>query len=453
LKQESDLSEKMRDYVSRRSFMKGTLAFTALSAAAVAGCTPGEVAAESNTSLYGKPMWVRRVDKPTYVIDDSVLTRFDRRNGGFNTAAQAWGPEKTAELNAERARVIQEGVQQGLPGRDLKAQALVNGANATRSSEASKTLYSWTPLRAKHPREAYGVDAWQGTPEENARMVKAACLFYGAGSAGIAELDRRWIYSDIKFEDVEEPNKNEGIIPDRCKYVIAVTIPMSFDLLDLAPLPMSSAGTGQGYSLMPFVVGSIAEFIRALGYTAIPCGNDTGLSVPICIDAGLGEVGRTGRLITPEWGPCVRLAKVITDFPMAVDKPIDFGVQQFCRVCKKCAETCPGEALSFETEPSWEVTGPWNQPGKKVWQEDAAKCLEAWRKLGTGCGTCIRVCPYTKRAETKVHDIIKGTISMAPFMSGLIAKADDWFGYGSEGDPEAWWKMLHHSFGRDAYNG
>ncbi len=441
--------------VSRRTFVKGTLALTALSAAAAAGCAPGSVASAGNTSRFGKPSWVKRVDKYPVEIDDSALTRYDSGNGGFSTAARAWGPDLTAELSRIQQSVTLEGVRNNLPGNDLKARALQHGAACLMYGQPGRLLYSWSAVR---PPTDYGVGPWQGSPEEAAQLVKAAALFYGAGSVGIARLDRRWIYSrdggkDLVFEDVPEPviEDTRKVIPEKVQYQISLAIPQSFELIALAPTAMSSAATGFGYSLMAFVAGLLAEFIRQLGYVAIPCGNDTGLSVPMAIDAGLGEVGRTGRLITPEWGPNVRLAKVLTDLPMAVDKPIVFGVMDFCRKCKKCAEHCPGDALSLETEPSWEITGVWNQPGKKVWQEDAAKCLKAWRELGTGCSVCVRVCPYTKRAETMLHDVVKGTISTMPTLSSFIAKADDWFGYGVRKDPDAWWRRLGRSFGRDGF--
>jgi len=43
---------------------------------------------------------------------------------------------------------------------------------------------------------------------------------------------------------------------------------------------------------------SYKRFDRDIGYHAVPCGNDTAISVPITIQAGLGHVGRHGRLIT-----------------------------------------------------------------------------------------------------------------------------------------------------------
>jgi len=42
----------------------------------------------------------------------------------------------------------------------------------------------------------------------------------------------------------------------------------------------------------------------------------------------------------------VRISGVITDLPVASDKPIDFGLQEFCKTCKICATECPAGALS-----------------------------------------------------------------------------------------------------------
>jgi len=92
--------------------------------------------------------------------------------------------------------------------------------------------------------------------------------------------------------------------------------------------------------------------LSGLGYEAIPCVNDTAQSIPFALDAGLGELSRLNKLVTPEFGPAVRLCKVFTDMPMAYDKPIDFGLVEFCKGCKKCAEACPSRALSFDDEPS-----------------------------------------------------------------------------------------------------
>jgi reductive dehalogenase len=143
-------------------------------------------------------------------------------------------------------------------------------------------------------------------------------------------------------------------------------------------------------------VASLAEFIRGLGYQAIPSVNDTAQSVPFAMEAGLGELSRLNKLVTLEFGAAVRLCKVFTDLPMECDQPVDFGLAAFCRMCKKCAEACPSRALSFDDDPSYKVRGPWNNPGHKAWFEDSYRCLQYWQKVGNGCGICIASCPYTK---------------------------------------------------------
>ena len=73
----------------------------------------------------------------------------------------------------------------------------------------------------------------------------------------------------------------------------------------------------------------------------------------MAISAGLGELGRTNRLINPIFGGNVRIDGFLTDLPLAPDKPIDFGLQEFCKRCKKCAEACPSGSVSQADEQFW----------------------------------------------------------------------------------------------------
>ena len=65
------------------------------------------------------------------------------------------------------------------------------------------------------------------------------------------------------------------------------------------------------------------------------------------MQAGMGELGRNGLLITPEFGPRVRISKILTDLPLIPDSPIEFGVTEFCDVCMKCADLCPSRSISL----------------------------------------------------------------------------------------------------------
>ena len=97
----------------------------------------------------------------------------------------------------------------------------------------------------------------------------------------------------------EEPviNDEEIVIPESYKYAIVMTVPMEFIENSHAPTPIEVT-SNMGYARMHVIAGTVAEFIRGLGWNAIPMGNDTALSVPMAAQAGLGHVGRNGRLIT-----------------------------------------------------------------------------------------------------------------------------------------------------------
>ena len=158
---------------------------------------------------------------------------------------------------------------------------------------------------------------------------------------------------------------------------------------------------------MAFILACTGEFIRNLGYKAIQCGNDTALSIPLAIDAGLGELGRNGLLITPQHGPRVRLCKIFTDLPLEPDKPLEFGVKEFCKKCKQCAEHCEAGAISKEDEPSFEAVCRSNNPGVLKWYVDVERCYLYWCENGTDCSTCIKVCPYNIASTRKANVTVK----------------------------------------------
>jgi epoxyqueuosine reductase len=189
---------------------------------------------------------------------------------------------------------------------------------------------------------------------------------------------------------------------------------------------------------MAIVASRVAEFMRGIGYKAIPCGNDTALSIPLAIDAGLGQFGRICRLVTPEYGPNIRLMKVLTDAPLAYDSPIDFGLLEFCNNCKKCVNACPVEALPFG-DPAWEGRTESETKGVYKWQQDADRCLNWWGQMGTGCGICIRSCPWTA-GIMKDNGTAKYLVEKFPALDLVWKPLDDFAGNGVLRDPATFWK-------------
>jgi reductive dehalogenase len=230
-------------------------------------------------------------------------------------------------------------------------------------------------------------------PAKTAELIKTMALQFGSTVVGITELNPDWVYGyPIRgrgFENLEEPLE----IPDWWRYAIVVGTPMSSDPMYANP---NFGTSNDAYSRSRIIAARMEAFIKALGYPArshIP-GTSYDLMVPpISIDAGLGEQGRNGIMITPEVGCNIRPAVVTTNIPVSTDKPIDIGVDDFCLHCKVCAEACPSGAIPMGEKV--EVRG------YRRWKVDTAKCQNFWTSnLGNmGCRICVSVCPYTRKAN------------------------------------------------------
>ena len=296
-------------------------------------------------------------------------------------------------------------------------------------------LYSWEDNTQGVNELPEGLKFDSSDLEYNTRLVKKAAKLYGADMVGVSKLDRRWIYT--KGFHLVKRTEYDIHIPDEYAYVISMAVAMDYDYYKYTPTFIAGADTGLGYSKMAFTAGLLAKFLRQLGYKAIPTGNDTAMSVPYAIQAGLGELGRNNILITPRFGPRVRLCKIFTDFPLVCDEPIEFGVTEFCEACKKCAKHCPPQAIPHGSR-SVEPVNKSNAGGTFKWYSDLEKCFKFWAKNACDCGNCIRVCPFNK-PDGVLHEVTRWFIERFPKLDASIVKGDDIFGYGRQADIEAFW--------------
>lgn len=330
--------------------------------------------------------------KSNYTIDTSILKQYDQRNLIFNRIDNdtSWrGYKKTTE-------------KQGLRNITEKRKGYTRIDNAL--AEAAWTVYdvwteafNWNRLIRPDGPSLMGEKWYQGlykvtNIDEMTVKLKKAAKFYGASLVGITELDRRWLF-------VNKRNLTPLKLTNEVKSVIVMAFEMNETGIAASPTCLAAAATGLGYSMMAFTSSCLSEFIRNLGYMAIPAGNDIALSIPLAIDAGLGQLGRNGLLITPEYGPRVRICKIFTNLPLVPDKPLTFGVTDFCKQCKLCAKACEVGAISMEEKPSFQPACKSNNPGVLKWYVDSEKCYEFWCDNGTDCSTCIAVCPYNKRSK------------------------------------------------------
>jgi len=228
--------------------------------------------------------------------------------------------------------------------------------------------------------------------KQTSRLIKKIAHELGSVLVGIAKLNPDWVYKYPMRGRGFDPNEPVEV-PKHWEYAIVVGTPMSWD----ATLANPTFGTSNdAYSKSRIVAYRLASFIKTLGYAARPHtpGSSYDLMVPpIMVDAGLGEQGRHSIVITPELGSNFRPAVITTNLPLVPDKPIDFGVQEFCKKCKICAENCPAGAITMGEKE--EIRGYTRYP---VCSE---KCHTFWSScLGNmGCRICVAVCPYTRKSN------------------------------------------------------
>jgi epoxyqueuosine reductase QueG len=107
--------------------------------------------------------------------------------------------------------------------------------------------------------------------------------------------------------------------------------------------------------------------------------------------AGLGWIGKSCLLVTPEVGPRARWVSILTDAPLTAGQPL----AERCGGCTECVEFCPARAF---TGRNFQADEP------RETRFDVFKCDEYFRQrekqVGVGvCGLCVYVCPYGRRTR------------------------------------------------------
>ena len=246
------------------------------------------------------------------------------------------------------------------------------------------------------------------------RFVKRWVLKLGAVSVGITELQDYHLYSHVG----RGPHRGEPVTLDH-RYAVALTVEMDKTTLEHAPLAPTVMESAQQYVDSGVIAVQLAEFIRRLGWPARAHidGNYRVVCPLVARDAGLGEIGRMGLLMTPQLGPRVRLAVVTTDLPLIPGElKRDATVIDFCAKCSKCADVCPSDAIS----PGSRV----DIDGVRRWQIDSEACFTLWNAVGTDCARCMAVCPYS-HPDNWMHNLVRRGIGVSGRFRSLAITGDD----------------------------
>ncbi len=352
---------------------------------------------------------IKRVDQPTTIVSADKVQRVRERDAGFcKAAAGDYGPRLRTEF---RRFVRKHPVSGSLAWMRDVMKPLVDGMVASNKAPIADD------------------------PAAMTRHIKEAGYFLRADAVGVCELPRYAVYTS-KF-DFMNPDAGEKPVELNHKYAVAVLIDQDYRASQAYSGSdwISNAMSMMSYATSGFIAIILADYIRRLGYPAkahyAPF-YDVVLP-PILLMAGLGEMSRIGdSVLHPFLGPRFKGAVVTTDLPLLPDKPIDFGLQDFCSKCKKCARECPSGAISDGKKEMYN--------GYEKWPVDIKRCtgMRVGNQRGSGCGTCIKVCPWSK-PYTPFHRAVGWAMRHSGLARSVAIWGDDLMGYGKPDYRNKWW--------------
>lgn len=229
----------------------------------------------------------------------------------------------------------------------------------------------------------------------NTLEIKQKAIELGADLVGIADLRR------VKGIPTEP---KELLEPYTHAVVIAVAIsPGVFEQIKSEPTPLYVHHYQVVNSMLDSINFQLQREILREGYRALAIPASQTIDrvnwlghishKAIAKAAGLGWQGKSLLLITPQYGPRVRLTTLLTDAPLEPDE-----VQSNrCGTCRKCQEACPAAAIkgiSWEDHPQTREDALYFGRCVEKVTEDFAKRPEIGKAI---CGVCISVCPWGKK--------------------------------------------------------
>ena len=356
---------------------------------------------------------LKRVDRPTTHIFDDEVPRIPQR-ANFYVRAERGDLGKRA-LKERPRWAYKHPLSQGILG----------------------LLWNMVPYQDGEPAPQIA----PGTEDalENTKAIKALSHYIGSSITGICEIPDYCWYSHRKDGSVINPYH---------KYAVVMLVDQGHETFEGACGDdwISGSQSMRSYMRGAEISGTISDHIRRLGYPAraqTSIDSDV-LHVPLVVLAGLGEQSRIGETaINPFLGPRIKTVVLTTDMPLVPDKPIDFGLQQFCSKCVKCARECPSQSIPFGDKVVFN--------GYETWKPDSERCAKyrMQNSKGSACGRCIKTCPLTKDVtwDGPLYARVGSWLGihamwLKPIIVPFAIWLDDKLNNGTPNDAKKWWLDL-----------
>ncbi len=415
-KKEGQLGEiSRRSFIGSAAALGGVLGIGAVTASAATAPSLESPVTTFGQSAAGFNLPVKRVDEPTYTKDVvEKIERFDERDAVFNRARLVPGTDGRYEDYYKRRPEMEKHHPKVHLFYDKEYQFNKNKDDWTNRALGDAAFAGGSVLGLDEAVDGpVSPKQFKMDPAVAAEKIKGFCKALGADLVGIGPCKTEWLYTHVGGgAHYGEP------ITQTYKYAISIACPQQFDLVATGTDNAVGLVTGVNYAKMALITDTVAAYIRSMGYPARAnhYRNYIALCVPLAVDGGLGELGRNGFLVTKEFGANTRLASILTDLPMTMDKPVDLGIQDFCSECKLCAEWCPSGSI-----PMGEKT---NTRGINKWQLNANTCITYWSEhTGMNCSLCQVNCPWSK-PPSWIHSMAVESASHSSLARRILPRAE-----------------------------
>jgi len=228
------------------------------------------------------------------------------------------------------------------------------------------------------------------TTEVKEFAIKCGANLVGiVSAAAIDALPPVWVGWTIR----EHTKKTVDIMPD-AKSIVVIGYNVWDDMLELA-IQKGERWVYPGYLPLTVIAYRVTQFLETRGFKTVPF--FFGSYKKLAQLAGFGNYGKNALIINPTFGPWIRLAPVLTNAQMIVDKPFETDP---CGVCDSCLKACPVNALT-----PYKVDDTKCLVGVHLSGEDASKYEEALKRFEPSlsrhshlmCMECQKACRYGKR--------------------------------------------------------
>lgn len=201
----------------------------------------------------------------------------------------------------------------------------------------------------------------------------------------------------------------KGLVPNQYKE-LTTGVSIAIRLSDVVMNEISDEAPTHTYfhhyrsvnAFIDHVTLRVVMLLQSLGYHAVAIPASQSINQPgydysgvfqhrtAATHAGIGWIGKNACLITPEFGPRVRLGTILTNMKVSYDKPF---LKSECGSCNICVTKCPPIAL---------VGNNWTGSNNRDELVDAKVCSTHmsthYKHIGRGvvCGICVKSCPVGK---------------------------------------------------------